>query len=86
MRPFPGPSVDDYKRQHLFQEPPPLLGVPAPLASLIARCLRKDPAKRPSAARVLTLLESGLGSPPAPVARHAPLASWENVPTLPFVM
>ena len=85
MRPFPGPTVSDYKRQHLFQAPPPLLGMPPSLASLVARCLRKEPTKRPSAARLLTLLEPGLGSSVTAAAWHAPVLSWENVPTLPSV-
>jgi serine/threonine-protein kinase len=61
IRPFPGPAKDDLRRQHLFQTAPPLLGMPAPLTRLIARCLGKDPDERPAAAEVLALLETGLG-------------------------
>src|SRR4051812_11097668 len=40
---------------HIYVEPaplPPLPGVPPTIADLVARCLRKDPAARPSAADV----------------------------------
>ncbi|MEV6052043.1 protein kinase [Streptomyces sp. NPDC052107] len=37
-------------------EPPNLAAVPAPLAGLVARCLAKDPAARPTATELLDLL------------------------------
>jgi serine/threonine-protein kinase len=60
VRPFPGPGASEYRRQHLFQAPPPLIGMPPSLSGLIERCLRKDPADRPAAADVSALLETGL--------------------------
>jgi serine/threonine-protein kinase len=66
LRPFPGPGASEYRRQHLFETAPPLIGMPGPLSGLIARCLRKDPAERPTAAEVAALLETGLQSMAAP--------------------
>jgi tRNA A-37 threonylcarbamoyl transferase component Bud32 len=41
---------------HLRTPPPPLEGVPAPLAALVARMLAKTPAERPTAAEVVSAL------------------------------
>lgn len=47
-RPFPGPSVEEYREQHLHADLAPLAGVPTPLASLIEECLYKAPGARPT--------------------------------------
>jgi eukaryotic-like serine/threonine-protein kinase len=54
--PFQGPP-SAVIRAHLIAEPPPIgtkrAGVPEALATLIARCLEKDPDRRPADARAL---------------------------------
>lgn len=47
-RPFLGPSLEDYREQHLHSDPAPLAGVPTPLASLVDECLYKAPGARPT--------------------------------------
>lgn len=52
-RPFAGPKVTDYVRQHLEVVPPRLSAVapvPKALDDLVASALEKDPAKRPATA------------------------------------
>lgn len=63
VRPFLGP---DFREQHLHDVPPTLEGVSGRLASLVAQCLNKHPASRPSAADVLRRLESVSGPPLRP--------------------
>jgi serine/threonine protein kinase len=63
-RPFPGPSWEDYRDQHLHADPPPLEGVPPSLASLVHECLYKAPGARPSPGNLLARLE--------PLAESAP--------------
>lgn len=60
---------------HVTVEPvplPQLPEVPAEIAALINRCLRKEPAERPSAAEVAQVLGGGMpirfGAPPVPPA------------------
>ncbi|WP_246595428.1 serine/threonine-protein kinase [Actinoplanes auranticolor] len=64
---------------HVYVEPiplPPLEGVPPQVTELVNRCLRKEPADRPSAAEVSTVLARAAllaplppsSPPPAPVA------------------
>ena len=48
FRPFPGPGLEDYRDQHLHNDPPPLEGVPALLAALVEECLYKAPGARPT--------------------------------------
>lgn len=53
-RPFPGESPVGVALAHTREEPPPLPEtVPAPLRSLVAGCLAKDPAARPASAAAL---------------------------------
>lgn len=47
--PFAGPAPADYRAQHLTAEPPGLPNLPPGIAALVAACLSKDPAARPSA-------------------------------------
>lgn len=47
--PFNGPELHDFLQQHTEQKPPSLKGkVPDDLAELVAKCLEKDPARRPA--------------------------------------
>ncbi|MGV4984729.1 serine/threonine-protein kinase [Streptomyces sp. NRAIS4] len=64
-------------------EPPNLAAVPAPLAGLVARCLAKDPAARPTPTELLDLLTDAAPAPapaPAPVPAEAP---YTPAPTAP---
>ncbi len=45
--PFSGPEEHDYKKQHLFESPEAVSGVPSRLLSLINECLSKSPDLRP---------------------------------------
>jgi len=55
--PFSGPSVQEYRRQHLNDDPP-RLDVTPQLRSLLTMMLRKVPDARPSRDRVCLVLES----------------------------
>ena len=55
--PFPGPSAEDYRRQHLLDTPKSLHSVPDSIASLVTGCLVKQQEARPTAARVVKILE-----------------------------
>ncbi|XVV08266.1 serine/threonine-protein kinase [Actinoplanes sp. CA-131856] len=52
-RPFPGPSEDDFERQHLTEAPPNTPGLPPRLSRLLARLVAKTPADRPQDARAV---------------------------------
>lgn len=54
--PFPGPSEEDFREQHLTAEPPALTEMPDSLVALLRRCLAKQPAARPTAAEALDQL------------------------------
>lgn len=62
-RPFPGPSTEEYRDQHLHSDPPRLTGVTTPLASLIAECLYKAPGARPTPENVARRLEDAAAPP-----------------------
>jgi serine/threonine-protein kinase len=51
--PFEGPSSLDVLVQVTQQDAPPLTGVPADLATIVAKCLQKEPAQRYESARSL---------------------------------
>jgi serine/threonine-protein kinase len=51
--PFEGPSSLDVLIKVTEQEPPPLTGVPEDLATIVTKCLQKDPAQRYESARAL---------------------------------
>ena len=63
FRPFPGPGLEDYRDQHLHNDPPPLEGVPALLAALVEECLYKAPGARPTPANLARRL-TAVGSEP----------------------
>ncbi|MFF5077977.1 serine/threonine-protein kinase [Actinoplanes sp. NPDC000266] len=52
-RPFPGPSEDDFERQHLTAAPPQTPDLPPRLSRLLARLVAKAPADRPQDARAV---------------------------------
>jgi serine/threonine-protein kinase len=54
--PFVGPTVEDFRHQHLNEQPPPLAGASPSLASLVTECLYKAPEARPSAANLAARL------------------------------
>jgi serine/threonine-protein kinase len=55
-RPFNGPTIPDYREQHLHLPPPPV-PVAAGLATLIEECLYKAPQSRPPAANFVARLD-----------------------------
>ena len=65
--PFPGPSREDYRRQHVTETAPAAIDVPPALASLVAECMHKPPGARPTPASILARLER-LSTPPTPGA------------------
>jgi serine/threonine protein kinase len=50
--PFPGPAIEQFREQHLHQDPPELKGAPTALEALVDECLYKAPNARPGAANV----------------------------------
>ncbi|MGW1804297.1 serine/threonine-protein kinase [Streptomyces sp. NPDC002078] len=67
-------------RYRSVHEPPDLAVVPAPLAGLVARCLAKDPAARPTAAELLDLLTE---EPPEPAPPRTPYTPTMTAPPQP---
>jgi serine/threonine-protein kinase len=55
-RPFAGPAVEDFREQHLHQQPAPLVGGSTALATLIEECLYKAPEARPTPQSIETRL------------------------------
>ncbi|WP_327067173.1 serine/threonine-protein kinase [Kitasatospora sp. NBC_01302] len=75
--PFQGDGALQVLQAHLTQEPPRPPGMPEPLWTVVERCLRKDPAQRPSAtslAHALRVVAAGVGVHAAPAAVDAALA------------
>jgi len=68
QRPFLGPSVSEYREQHLHQAPPALMSCPASLSSLITECLFKPSQARPTAANVAARLQMSV-RPSSPAAQ-----------------
>lgn len=54
--PFQGPKTEDFREQHLLENPPPLTTVPVPLSTLINECLFKAPEARPRPANIIARL------------------------------
>jgi eukaryotic-like serine/threonine-protein kinase len=62
--PFLGPSIEDFRDQHLHNEPPSLTGLPARLVALVEECLYKAPGARPTARNLQARLErAGIEQP-----------------------
>ncbi|EST22085.1 hypothetical protein N566_26885, partial [Streptomycetaceae bacterium MP113-05] len=67
--PFGGDSTLQVLRRHLDEEPQRPPGLPDPLWTVIERCLRKQPAQRPSAvnlAHALRTVAAGVGAQATP--------------------
>ncbi len=64
--PFPGPSMADYKQQHLHSAPPTLVQALPPLRSLLSSMIRKVPETRPSPSRIRTILSDVKNDAKAP--------------------
>lgn len=50
--PFPGPTLDQFRDQHLHSDPPALAAAPSLVASLVDECLSKGPQARPTPANL----------------------------------
>lgn len=64
-RPFPGPTMEDYRDQHLHTDVTALDGVPVALATVLDECLFKSPATRPSPDNLLARLSRQQAAPPS---------------------
>jgi serine/threonine protein kinase len=79
--PFPGPELEDFRDQHMKRPPdplPPEIGYAHPeLATLVMRCLEKDPSKR------FASVDELYAAIPGTAARVAtpPRTSYEAAPT-----
>ncbi|CAG7622977.1 serine/threonine-protein kinase [Actinacidiphila bryophytorum] len=74
--PFQGENAIEVLQAHLNQQPRRPSTVPEPLWTVIERCLRKEPAQRPSAdslARALRVVAAGVGVHATPAAAEAAL-------------
>lgn len=71
-RPFRGPSMEDYRRQHTMELPAPLPGEVNPVlrALVVDRMLAKDPALRPQDARAVHERLARLALPLRPVQQR----------------
>jgi len=63
--PFPGPTIEDFREQHLHTDSPALDGVPVALATVLDECLFKSPATRPSPENLLERLSRQQAVPPS---------------------
>lgn len=61
--PWPAENTQEALRAHLYADPEPLPGLPAPVAELCFRCLAKDPAVRPAAGDLARALGDLCGRP-----------------------
>ncbi|MQS12465.1 serine/threonine protein kinase [Streptomyces kaniharaensis] len=76
-QPFQGDGALAILQAHMAQEPQRPSTMPEPLWTVIERCLRKDPAQRPSAtslAQALRVVAGGVGVHASPAAVDAALA------------
>ncbi|MEV0536363.1 protein kinase [Kitasatospora sp. NPDC050463] len=82
-QPFQGDGPLQILQAHLAQEPQRPSTMPDPLWTVIERCLRKDPAQRPSAvtlAHALRVVAAGVGVHASPAAVDAALAVGALLP------
>lgn len=72
--PFRGETAIEVVQAHLNEQPQRPPSVPEPLWTVMERCLRKDPAQRPSAdnlARALRVVAAGVGAHASPAQAEA---------------
>ncbi|MEV4562097.1 protein kinase [Kitasatospora sp. NPDC049285] len=77
QQPFQGDNPLAILQAHLAQEPQRPRTMPEPLWTVVERCLRKDPAERPTAvslAEALRVVAAGVGVHASPAAVDAALA------------
>jgi eukaryotic-like serine/threonine-protein kinase len=65
--PFPGPTWDDFRQQHLTMPAPVIAGAPPPIASLVAECMVKSPEARPTPINLAGRLDRAF-APASPAA------------------
>jgi serine/threonine-protein kinase len=77
--PYHSTNVAQVAQGHVYAPPPPLdvPGVPAGVADVYSRCMAKDPAQRPSASEVFSLLSGPLPSLPPVTQRTMVMPSFE---------
>ena len=68
-RPFLGPKVSDYRKQHLEEVPRSLSGIPPMLQAMIDKCLYKQRNSRPRPKRILAQLNQCMHVTSDPVRR-----------------
>ena len=56
LRPLPGPSTEDYRDQHVHDDPPELKAGSTALQAMVLECLYKAAGARPSPANLLERL------------------------------
>jgi YVTN family beta-propeller protein len=79
--PFPGPTTPAALLYRIVHGEPDLSGVPGELHDLVARCLAKDPAARPTARDIIDEILGVPGHEPAPAPVPAePLTSPIRIP------
>jgi eukaryotic-like serine/threonine-protein kinase len=61
--PFRGPGQDDYRHQHLHDDPPASGNTPTSLRALISECLYKAPGARPNPGNVVARLIAAQKAP-----------------------
>jgi serine/threonine-protein kinase len=77
--PFEGEGPYDVLLKSTMQPPPPLVGVPAPMARLIGACLQKDAERRPASAGELKVsLQEAMADSEVDVWLESPSAPVEN--------
>lgn len=59
-RPFSGPDIEDYREQHIQENPSRLNDIPTGLSDLIQECLYKAPASRPSPETFLKRIDKSI--------------------------
>jgi len=95
QRPFAGKSAQEMLVAHITKAPPPVTDrrpdLPAPLASLVMRCLAKTPDERPSAAEIVEILDTAIstgtssGTATPITGPQAASAALPSIAVLPFV-